>query len=295
VVAALLLMATEAVWLSDANFPLTSEARTMHLNIAEGEVANRVLCVGHLPRAARLTQLFDHPNRKHANLSKRGFAVYTGTFKDVPVSIIGTGMGPPMTDFVMRECRRMVKGKMAFVRLGTCGLLQEETKAGTVLCSTASRMVSRNPDFTPDRPESAPAYNVSKRIQADLTLISLVTERLEDCLGPENVKSGLDFTCDSFYDAQGRISPHFADYNDTLITDLLALEPTALNFQMETFVMYHLASISKGSVIAASTAIGLINRDKGDVLSEADLREKEMVGGLAILQALVALELDLAQ
>lgn len=286
-------MATEAVWLSDANFPLTSEARTMHLNIAEGEVANRVLCVGHLARAARLTQLFDHPSRKYANISKRGFAVYTGTFKNVPVSIIGTGMGPPMTDFVIRECRRMVKGKMAFVRLGTCGLLQRETEAGTMVCSSASRMVSRNPDFTLERQEYVPAYCITKRIYADSTLLSLITNRLEDCFGTEKVKTGLDFTSDSFYDAQGRYSPHFSDYNDTLIPDLLALEPTALNFQMETFVMYHLASISKGSVIAASTAIGLINREKGDVLSEEDLREKEIVAGLAILQGLVELELDL--
>jgi len=285
-------MAKEAEWLSDPNFPLTSQSRTMHLDIAEGEVANRVLCVGHLARALRLTQLFDHPNRKYVNESKRGFAVYTGTFRDVPVSIIGTGMGPPMTDFVIRECRKVVKGRMAFVRLGTCGLLQKAAQAGTMACSTSSRMVSRNPDFRPQQPETAPAYFVSKRLLPDEGLMASVTERLEACLGAENVKSGPDFTSDSFYDSQGRISSHFDDFNESLITDLLTLEPTAMNFQMETCTMYHLASISKGSVLAAAASIGLIGRDTGDILSEADTREKEIVGGLAVLQALATFALE---
>lgn len=48
--------------------------------------------------------------------SSRGFTVFTGRVLGVPVSIIGTGMGTPMMDFVVREARAVVEGDMAFIR-----------------------------------------------------------------------------------------------------------------------------------------------------------------------------------
>ena len=280
------------MWLQDSNFPVTSSGRTMHLDIAPNEVANRVLCVGHLSRAARISQLFDRPDLKFTHSSARGFSVYTGTFQNVPISIIGTGMGLPMTDFVIRECRHMVTGKMAFVRYGTCGLIQPETQAGTVVCSDFSRLVRRNPDFDPENPSSSPSYIISQRLPADSNLLSLIKTRLTACFGAENVVAGVDITAEGFYDAQGRISTDFIDGNENLIRDLVELEANAVNFQMETYIMYHLARISKGSVIAAAANIGLINRAMDVTLTEADIREKELVGGHAILKALADLDLS---
>lgn len=48
--------------------------------------------------------------------STRGFVTHTGTFRGVPVSIIATGMGYPMMDFVVRETRAVVNGPMAMLR-----------------------------------------------------------------------------------------------------------------------------------------------------------------------------------
>jgi uridine phosphorylase len=38
--------------------------------------------------------------------TNRGFTTYTGTFRGVGVSVIATGMGTPMADFMLREVRK---------------------------------------------------------------------------------------------------------------------------------------------------------------------------------------------
>ena len=74
-----------------SEFPKDSEGRTYHLNTKKGEVANRIICVGDLSRADKYSSFLDEVKFKH--ISARGFATYTGHYKGVPVTIIGTGMG----------------------------------------------------------------------------------------------------------------------------------------------------------------------------------------------------------
>ena len=42
--------------------------------------------------------------------------MFTGRKLGVPISIISTGMGTPMMDFVVRESRAIVDGHMAITR-----------------------------------------------------------------------------------------------------------------------------------------------------------------------------------
>jgi len=48
--------------------------------------------------------------------STRHFTTFTGRMLGVPVSIIATGMGTAMMDFVVREARAIVDGDMAIAR-----------------------------------------------------------------------------------------------------------------------------------------------------------------------------------
>ena len=65
--------------------------------------------------------------------SNRGFTTFTGTMEGVPVSIISTGMGFANMDFVVRECRAVVEGDMAIIRLGTCGSVQDPANLGNIV------------------------------------------------------------------------------------------------------------------------------------------------------------------
>jgi len=63
------------------------------------------------------------------------------------VSIIATGMGIAMIDFVVRETRAVVEGDMVIIRLGTCGTPDINVNVGSVaIASKGSILVRRNPD-----------------------------------------------------------------------------------------------------------------------------------------------------
>jgi len=123
----------EAVF-SDPNFPRDSEGRVHHLGLRPGDgvsplcppdppgagphspppplppdaVAARILSVGDVGRAERIAALLDDagtPGAVRKVTSSRGFVTHTGRFGGVPVSIIATGMGTPMMDFVVRAHR----------------------------------------------------------------------------------------------------------------------------------------------------------------------------------------------
>ena len=275
--------------LRDANFPMLG-ARTMHLNVARGEVANRVLSVGDHGRARRIADLLDADYATVTVPSSRGFIVHSGKFNGVPVSIVGTGMGTPMMDFVVRECRHVVEGPMAIVRYGTTGLLRETLPPGTVVLASSSRMLSRNYDYDPSTPVNE-AYKLSRRIAADPLLTNTLKEKLIETLGEENVAEGVDITADFFYDSQGRTSVQFEDYNEGLIEHVESLDSEASNLQMETFKLLQLANASKGSIKAAAAAIGLMNRKSKAILSESMLTQRERDGGRAILAALASFPL----
>ncbi len=80
------------------------------------------------------------------HVSSRGFATYTGTYKGVPVTVIGTGMGYSMIDFSIRECTAVIKGPIAMIRVGTCGSVDRSLSCGEILVADRAVFLSRNPN-----------------------------------------------------------------------------------------------------------------------------------------------------
>ena len=82
--------------------PRTGEGKALHVDVGDGEVANRVVTVGTADRAAALAAHFDgaggmDPKGRNVpgifyHTSSRGFTTYTGAINGVPVSIIAIGM-----------------------------------------------------------------------------------------------------------------------------------------------------------------------------------------------------------
>jgi hypothetical protein len=65
----------------------------------------------------------------------------------------------PNMDFVVRECRAVVDGQMAVVRLGTCGSLRAAAQLGSLVVADHAVCVRRDPDaFTAG--DGRPFYNV---------------------------------------------------------------------------------------------------------------------------------------
>ena len=303
--------------------PKMGDDRTLHLGLKAGELASRIVSVGSLSRAQRLRQCLDDPGAAFELTSSRGFTTFTGTMGGVPVSvrvarlrgsnpglnlvslmfspppaqIVAIGMGAPMMDFFVREARAVTQGSLVIARYGSCGGLSDEMLPGNIALNTSGSVsLRRNYDaFTaaasPESPSTGPdaAYEISRPVAPDTALAKSIQEHLTEALSGQ-VFEGLNVSCDSFYGSQGRVDEQFEDRNDALLAQVTKLD--AISMEMESFQLLHLAACSKGSIRACTSAIVAANRKTGDAITNDVLRERETVGGRAILRAVASVAMD---
>ena len=103
----------------------------------------------------------------------------------------------------------------------------------------------------------------------------------------------LDLSCSQllFGDLQGRLSTHFDDRNEELLSLLTTSHPNALSLEMETFHLFDLARCSGGRIKAAAMAIALAERYTNDFIAAEKIEQLERQAGLAALTALTQFEL----
>ena len=131
----------------DPNLPIDAAGRVYHLQVTAAELAPRILSVGDAGRAERIAALFDAHAPVTRVASSRGFVTHTGCFGGVRVSVVCTGMGSSMMDFVVREARVMVDGPMAILRFGTCGGLGASPAGAIAVASHGAVHIRRDPDM----------------------------------------------------------------------------------------------------------------------------------------------------
>ncbi|KAJ1909023.1 hypothetical protein IWQ60_011402 [Tieghemiomyces parasiticus] len=284
--------------ISNANFPVDDQGRTYHVELKPGQVANRIITVGDPDRADKFAAFLDQtrdgqPLFRHQ--SHRGFYSITGTYRGVPVSLVAIGMGMSMMDFFVREVRAVTTGPLAIIRFGSCGTLGP-ADVGDIIVPTEAVAVTRNYDyFTGD---AVPPYHISQPVAADPVMSELLATQLVKLRGADHVFTGLNATCDSFYSSQGRTDPQFTDANLGLFDELQARYPTMTSLEMETFMLYHLASVSQTptggtpSVRAAAAMMVFAQRRTNAFIDKARVAELETTVGLAVLETLLATPLN---
>lgn len=225
-------------------FPLREDGSTLHLNIKAGQVANRVFSVGDTKRCVKLSRFFDKPESCIQVISTRTFRVFTGTFRGVPVSLVATGMGVPMMDFVVREIRNVVKGPLAMMRFGTCGVIHPELEAGNVIVAKKGAVFIQSNHEEMIKGNESKSYRISKPVLPDEKLAKKMMENIQEIIGKETVRAGMNCSADSFYGSEGRYDPNFRDHNDHLIDNLREKYPETASLEMETFTLLHLGKLS---------------------------------------------------
>lgn len=289
----------------DANFPRDDDGRVYHLGCKRGDVANRILTVGHEKRAELIAEMLDKDQPVKFLHSKRGFHIYTGYYNKVPLSIISIGMGRAMMDFLVREARVIVDGPMLFMRLGTAGTPLVDVPVGSIAISTGSVEVNQMASLFGSEPmndirnnfKSELYYYISKKpVPADPKLSQMLHHKLKDQLNEDNgmVVTGINATADTFYASQGRLGSYFNDHNDDLMQNLMEKHPNFVSLEMETFQLLHLANqaIPENSIRAAASVIIIANRASNEFLPPELLQRRERQAGLACLQALTSFELE---
>ena len=74
---------------------------TPHISAAKGEIAERILLPGDPLRAKFIAENFLENPKQYTSV--RNIFGYTGTYKGVPVSVQGTGMGMPSISIYVHE------------------------------------------------------------------------------------------------------------------------------------------------------------------------------------------------
>ncbi len=271
--------------------------KTLHMDCSVGDIANRIVTVGTESRAEKIASYFDAEPVPKRIKSGRGFLTITGNFNGVRVSAVAIGMGPSMMDFFVRETRAVVDGPIVAARFGTCGGISSSAQVGSVVvASGGSAYVNRNPDAflhcygdNNNSKSQIDKYNVFQVCPSDTVLNELMETKLRDNLvgkyGDNIVDKGINVTAESFYSSQGRIYEKFDDDNSSLIDTVCAKYPDAKTMEMETFMLFHLGKCCRDPVYASAAAIVVANRCNNSTVEKDVLDEVEMLGGLAVLQA----------
>lgn len=104
-----------------------------HLRIRAGDVGRYVLLPGD---PGRTDVIAGHLDDARLVASNREFRTWTGTLAGAPVSVTSTGIGGPSTAIAVRELARV--GADTFLRVGTCGALQSNVRAGYVVIASGA-------------------------------------------------------------------------------------------------------------------------------------------------------------
>ena len=116
-----------------------------HTGVGPNDIGKYVIMPGDPKRCAKIAEHFD--NAKLV-ADVREYTTYTGTLEGLPISVTSTGIGGPSASIAIEELSKC--GAHTFIRVGTCGGMQEEVMGGDIVIATgAVRMEGTSREFAP--------------------------------------------------------------------------------------------------------------------------------------------------
>ena len=128
-----------------------------HIGVTNGTVGKYVLLPGDPGRCGKIAERFDQPKLLADN---REFRTYSGILEGERVSVTSTGIGGPSTAIALEE---LVKaGADTFIRIGTCGGMQEDILGGDLVIATgAVRAEGTSREYAPVVYPAVPDYGLT--------------------------------------------------------------------------------------------------------------------------------------
>lgn len=243
----------------DTEVPERGSGRFYHIDCAAGDIAPYIFTCGDPARAETIAGFLDDAALRG---KRREFSVVSGVYKGIPTSVIATGIGPSATAIALVEVAQCMPAA-TFIRLGTCGALQEDIALGDlVITELAIRDEDTTDHYAPPDLE-ARAH--------PLVLDSLVAAARE--LGMPHHR-GLTCTTSDFYAGQGRKVPGFPTREPDKVDRMR--RAGVLNFEMEMSVYLTLARCSSYNLRAGGMCAVAANRLDDTFASPDLLAEYEM-------------------
>ena len=240
-----------------SSIPKNAQGRFYHIDCGPGELAPYILTCGDPDRARRIAHHFDRVDMRRRN---REFLTFTGSYKQIPVSVMATGIGPPASAIAIVEAANCVS-PVTFIRLGTCGALQPDIAPGDLVITASARRDEQTTHYY------APAEVVPR---AAPEIVAALRQAAADLKAPCHV--GLTCTSADFYAGQGRAAPGFPCLDPRKVARLS--REGVLNLEMEMSTYLTLAAVSTYPIRAGGACVAVNNRITGQGLTSARARRR---------------------
>lgn len=257
-----------------ADHVTTDEGRQYHIGLNSEEVEPFILFCGDPARARKIASRFDHVRVEQSN---REYLTLTGSYHDIPLSVMATGMGPDNMEIAVVELLQLVDDP-TFLRIGSCGSLQEQISLGDIVISTgAVRLENTSLYFVH---EGYPCLAHHETIMA-------LMQAADDLNLPYH--SGLTATGSGFYGAQSREMDQFPLSEPDLHERLQEMD--VANFEMESSTLFTLSSLQN---VRSGTVCGVFaNRPDNEFVGDQqkkETEEKAIQCGLKAVEYLTAMD-----
>jgi uridine phosphorylase len=228
------------------DLPTNSHGKFYHIDCRSGDVAPYILACANPGRARLVANFLKERQLKGKN---REYVVYTGMYKEIPVSVMGTGIGAPATAIAIVEASQC-QTNATFIRVGTCGALQPGIEIGDLILTDKCIREENTSHYYAD-PDLI--------VRAHPDVLRALKKAAEELNFPHH--TGTTCTTSDFYAGQGRKIDGFPLREVDKVERLKSLG--VLNFEMEMSVFLTLAAVSSYNLRAGGLTAALCNRIKG--------------------------------
>lgn len=131
-----------------------------HIKCSPNDIARYVFCPGDQARAKKIA---DHLEAAYLVTDSRGYAVYSGHYEGVMMTVCGTGMGGPTVAIALEELAHM--GADTFIRVGSCGAFQQGQRPGDVIIASGTFRAGGTANvYLPPAFPAVPTFAVLRRL-----------------------------------------------------------------------------------------------------------------------------------
>lgn len=222
--------------LKNANHIVSDTGEEYHIQCKKGDLAEHIILVGSPERSLMISRYF---NSISFSAKHREFHTYTGIYKNCPISVMSTGIGPASMEIALIESSQ-VTDNPTYIRCGSSGAMQTHIKPGDLVVSQASmRMEDTTSYFVPMAFPAVANHGVTRALMQEASKLSL-THHL-----------GITASTSGFYGAQNRTVAGLPQ-NRSFTAEQLQSWNIA-NCEMETstlFTLAYLKGLKAGAVCA---------------------------------------------
>lgn len=131
-----------------------------HIKLSEEQIGKYVILPGDPGRCESIAKHFDNSQLMAQN---REYVSYTGTLFGEKVTVISTGIGGPSAAIAMEEMVQL--GATDFIRVGTCGGMHIDVKAGDLVVPTgAIRNEGTSKEYAPIEYPAVPDFELTQKL-----------------------------------------------------------------------------------------------------------------------------------